>query len=138
MTVQKVLTPRPTPAVTADTKFWWEGVAKNRLLIQRCLSCKKLRHPPGPMCAKCHSLQWDTIESKGRGQIYSFVTFHHPPIPPFDYPNLIVLVELAEGTRVVSNLPGVPPEDVAIGQPVQAFFAELEKDKTFLQFKLVD
>lgn len=138
MTVQTALKPRPTPPVTADTKFWWDGIAERKLLIQRCLRCKKLRHPPGPMCAKCHSLEWDTIESKGRGQIYSFVTFHHPPIPPFEYPNVIVLVELAEGTRVVSNLPGIAAEDVGIGQPVQAYFAELEQDKSFLQFKLVD
>jgi len=90
------------------------------------------------MCSKCHSLEWDTIESSGRGVVYSFVTCHHPAIPPFDYPNVIVLVELSEGTRVVSNLPGVTPDDVKIGQPVQAYFAELEKDRTFLQFKPIE
>ncbi len=130
--------PRPTPPITADTKFWWDGVAEKKLLIQRCLGCEELRHPPGPMCPSCHSLEWDTIESSGHGEIYSYVTFHHPPIPPFEYPNVIVLVELDEGTRVVSNLPGVAPDDVKVGQSVQAFYADLEKDRTFLLFKLVD
>ncbi len=129
------LRPRPAPPVTTDTKFWWDGIAENKLLIQRCLGCAELRHPPGPMCPACHSLEWDSVESRGRGEIYSFVTFHHPPIPPFEYPNVVVLVELAEGTRVVSNLPGVAPEDVKIGQPVQAFYTELEEGRTLLQFK---
>jgi hypothetical protein len=47
--------------------------------------------------------------------IHSFVVAHHPPVPPFAYPNVIVLVELAEGTRLVSRLVGTRPDDVQIG-----------------------
>lgn len=137
MSEQLPVQSRPSPPFTADTQFWWDGVADKKLLIQRCLGCKKLRHPPGPLCPTCHSLDWDTIESSGRGEIYSFVTLHHPPIPPFEYPNVIVLVELEEGTRVVSNLPGVAPDEVEIGQRVQAYYADLEKGRTFLQFERV-
>ncbi len=90
------------------------------------------------MCPSCHSLEWDAVESSGRGTIYSFVTFHHPPIPPFEVPNLIVLVELEEGTRVVSNLPGVAPDRVKIGQAVQATFEEIEEGRLLLQFAPVD
>jgi uncharacterized OB-fold protein len=73
----------------------------------------------------------------GRGSVYSFVVAHHPPIPPFEYPNVIVLVELAEGTRIVSNLPGVDPDEVEVGMPVQAEFVELEEGRNFLQFKAI-
>ncbi len=128
----------PRPTADADSRFFWEGVEKGELRIQRCAACGTLRHPPRPMCASCHALEWESAVASGRGEIYSYVTFHHPPIPPFEYPNVIVLVELEEGTRVVSNLPGVKPEDVKVGQPVQAFYADLEKDRTFLQFKLAD
>ena len=51
----------------------------------------------------------DTIEASGRGTVYSHVVAHHPPIPPFEYPNVIALIELEEGTRIVSNLVGVDP-----------------------------
>ena len=44
----------------------------------------------------------EAIEASGRGVIHSFVVMHHPPVPPFEYPNVIVLVELAEG-RVSSR-----------------------------------
>ena len=124
---------RPRPAITRDNEFFWRGVEEGRLLIQQC-RCGRLRHPPGPMCPTCHSLDWDTIEASGRGQVYSYVVAHHPPIPPFEYPNVIVLVALEEGTRIVSNLRGVDPSAVEVGMPVQAEFLELEKGRNFLQF----
>jgi uncharacterized OB-fold protein len=87
------------------------------------------------MCPACHSLEWDALEASGRGTVYSFVVAHHPPTPPFEYPNVIALVELAEGTRIVSNLTGVLPAEVAVGMPVRAEFVELEEGRNFLQFK---
>jgi uncharacterized OB-fold protein len=86
------------------------------------------------MCPVCHSLDWDTVEASGRGHVYSYVVAHHPPIPPFDYPNVIALVALEEGTRIVSNLRGVDPRAVEVGMPVRAEFLELEPGRNFLQF----
>jgi len=87
------------------------------------------------MCPVCHSLEWDAVEASGRGSVYSFVVAHHPPIPPFEYPNVIALVELAEGTRIVSNLRGVEPAEIEVGMRVRAEFVELEEGRKFLQFR---
>ncbi|MFQ5416879.1 MAG: Zn-ribbon domain-containing OB-fold protein [Myxococcota bacterium] len=125
---------RPRPAITHDNAFFWKGVEAGRLLLQRC-RCGRLRHPPGPMCPVCHSLEWTAWEASGRGHVYSYVVAHHPAVPPFDYPNLIVLIELEEGTRIVSNLIGVDPDDVEVEMPVQAEFVELEPGRNFLQFR---
>ncbi len=35
---------RPRPAVTHDNAFFWEGVERGELRIQRCASCGRLRH----------------------------------------------------------------------------------------------
>ena len=128
---------RPQPIITHDNEFFWRGVQDGRLLIQRC-SCGKLRHPPGPMCPSCHSLEWDAVEASGRGSVYSFVVAHHPATPPFEYPNVIALVELAEGTRIVANLRGIEPGEVEIGAPVRAEFVELEPGRKFLQFRPIE
>ncbi len=125
---------RPRPAVTRDNGFFWEGIERGQLLIQRC-SCGKLRHPPGPICSSCHSLDWDTLEASGRGIVYSYVVAHHPPIPPFSYPNVIALVELEEGVRLVANLVGVEREQVAVGMPVDCEIVEVEKDFKLPQFR---
>ncbi len=94
--------PQPRPA-SRDDQFFWDAAAEGRLVIQRCADCGTLRHPPAPMCGACGSLQWDTAESSGRGRIVSWITSLHPNRPD-DPPRIVVLVQLEEGTRLVSNL----------------------------------
>ena len=80
------------------------------------------------MCPACHSFELDAVEARGRGTVHSFVVVHHPPVPPFDYPNVIVLVDLEEGTRLVSRLVGVEPEAVSIGMAVEADFEAVDEE----------
>ena len=113
---------RLVPSMTADTQFFWDGAKEHRLLIQRCAGCGTLRHPPRPMCPSCQSLEWDAVEASGRGTVYSFVMPRHPPLPWFDDGYIVALVELEEGTRLVTNLVGVEPAEVSIGLPVVVSF----------------
>ena len=87
------------------------------------------------MCPHCHSLEWDTLPASGRGRVHSFVVAHHPPIPPFEYPNLIVLVELEEGTRLVSNLVGIDPADAEIGMSVEVEFTRVDEELVLPLFR---
>ncbi len=112
--------------MSADTSFFWEGAERGELLIQRCASCRTLRHPPGPGCPACGSLEWDGLTSSGRGTVYSYAVHHYPPIPRFEVPNLVALVELEEGTRVLANLREIDPDDVQIDMPVEVFFEDFE------------
>ena len=128
---------RPLPGISDDTRFFWDGARAGQLLIQRCKGCGVLRHPPGPVCPHCHSFEWDTVQASGRGTVYSFVVMHYPEVPPFDHPNAIVLVELEEGTRLISQLVGTKPSDVRIGQAVQAEFNTFDGDLVLPQFRLV-
>jgi uncharacterized OB-fold protein len=125
----------PKPGITADNRFFWQGLRERKLLIQRCLACHRLQHPPAPMCSACHSFELGAREASGRGTVHSFVVAHHPPIPPFEYPNVIVLVELEEGTRLVSRLSGVGPDDVAIGMPVVVEFETIDDELTLHRFR---
>lgn len=125
---------RLAPSASRDTAFFWEGVKAHRLLIQRCTGCAALRHPPRPMCPRCNSLTWDTVESSGRGTVYSFVMPQHPRYPWFEYPYIVALVELEEGTRLVANLSGVAPEDVTIGMPVLVDYAHFDDGVVLPQF----
>jgi uncharacterized OB-fold protein len=115
---------RPRPAITLDNGWWFEAAKEHRLLIQRCTRCGALRHPPRPMCDRCRSLEWDTVEASGRGTVFSFVVNHYPQVPAFDYPLIVALVELDEGTRLIANLSGVAPGDVRIGMPVQVVWVD--------------
>jgi len=111
---------RLRPPLGHDNAWWWEGIEKGELRIQRCASCQALRHPPRPMCGRCQSTDWDWLVSKGAGTIYSYVVMHHPPIPGYDFPLPVALIDLDEGTRLVANVTGCKPADVHIGMRVQA------------------
>ena len=39
-------------------------------------------------------------------------------------PPIVVLVEIEEGLRLVSNVEGVAPQDMRVGMPVTVTFAE--------------
>lgn len=126
---------RPRPAQSADTSFFWEGARRGELLIQRCASCGTLRHPPGPGCASCGSLDWDTVRSSGRGVVHSYAIHHYPPVPGFDYPLAIGLIDLDEGTRLVSNIVGVGHDDIEIGMQVEVTFEYFGDDLVLPQFR---
>ena len=49
------------------------------------------------------------------------VVAHHPRHPAFDYPLLVAVVELEEGTRLITNLTGVSADDLAIGMPLESW-----------------
>jgi uncharacterized OB-fold protein len=102
-----------------DNAWWWDMAADGKLGIQRCSGCNTLRHPPRPMCGDCHSLEWEKVAASGRGTVYSFTVLHHPQFPGFEYPLIIILVDLEEGTRVTSQLVDCEPGDVEFGMAVE-------------------
>ncbi len=126
---------RPRPAINQDNAFFWDGVKRKELLIQRCTGCGRLRHPPRPMCPSCQSLEWKPVTASGRGSVYSFVVIHHPPFPPFEYPHVVALVDLEEGTRLVANLIDVDPKRVRIGMPVRVDFVAVDEELVLPQFR---
>jgi uncharacterized OB-fold protein len=109
---------RIRPPLGHDNAWWWEGIRRGELLIQKCRACGALRHPPRPMCGECRSTEWETVTSTGRGAVYSYTVLHHPKFPGFEYPIPCALVELDDGIRIVSNVVGCPPEDIRIGMRV--------------------
>lgn len=111
---------RPPPPT--DSAFFWEGIERDELRIQKCASCSRLRHPPRPMCPYCRSIGHDFVVSSGRGEVYSFVVHHRPQVPGREHPFAVVLIELDEGTRIVGNVIDCAPADVFIGMPVKVAF----------------
>jgi uncharacterized OB-fold protein/acyl dehydratase len=111
---------RLRPPKGHDNAWWWEAVDRGELRIQKCGTCGELRHPPRPMCGKCRSVAWDSVVSKGRGTVHSYVVVHHPQVPGYELPLIVALVDLEEGTRLVANVAGCELDDVYIGMPLEA------------------
>ncbi|MEZ0074396.1 putative OB-fold protein [Planotetraspora sp. GP83] len=118
------------PAVNRDTEFFWEGVARGELRIQKCRDCGELRHPPGPVCPSCRSTDRTYAVASGVGTVYSYVVHHHPPVPGRETPFVVAVVELPEGVRIVGNVVDCPASEVGIGMPVRVTYREMDDELT--------
>ena len=125
---------RLRPPMGHDNSWWWEGLGRGELLIQKCSECGALRHPPRPMCPRCQSLAWGSQPSQGAGAIYSYTVMHHPPIPGYEYPFAVALIELDEGTRIVANVVGCDPSELSIGMRVQARIENVDDEMVLPMF----
>ena len=125
----------PVPRKYLDFEGFWTGVDQGKLLLQKCADCGEWRHIPKPMCPKCHSVEKEWVPVSGKGVVYSWVTYKESPHPAFKTPYSVVLVELEEGMRIVSNLVDVKPDEIAIGMPVEVTFDKITEEVTLPKFK---
>ena len=126
---------RPAPVVTDDSEAFWAAVGDGRLVAQRCLGCRRFRHPPRPICPHCHSLDHELFALAGKGTVYSYAVLHHPQHRAFSYPLVVALVDLDEGVRFVTNLVDVEPSDVRIGMAVEVVLVPIDHDMAVPVFR---
>lgn len=98
-----------------------------RFLIQRCVACAMHLFYPRVVCPNCGSAELVWIQPCGLGVIYSVTIVRRRPEQGGDYN--VVLVELAEGPRLMSRVDGISPHDVQIGMRVCAEIASVDSGK---------
>jgi len=86
------------------------------------------------VCPHCLSPGWHEVTASGHGTVHSYVISHHPRAPGFDYPLVIVLADLDEGTRLVADLAG-EPGSVRIGMPVEVEWVRYDDELTLPRFR---
>jgi len=130
---------KPLPQITLETKEFWEGCKRHELLIQRCKDCGTYRHYPRPMCPNCGSWHVEWAKVSGKGKVYTYIVAHRPFHPAFfsDVPYAVVIVELEEGVRIVSNVVDCRPDDIYIGMPVEVVFDDVTDEVTIPRFRRV-
>lgn len=126
----------PVPAVTTETRPYWDAARDGKLLLQRCATCRQVRFYPRALCPACWSddVQW--VEASGRGRVHSFTVIHRPPAPAFAarVPYVVALIDLEEGPRMMANVVGDDARQVAIGDRVRVTFERRAGDVAVPQF----
>src|SRR2546421_5320980 len=120
---------RPLPQPDPGTEFFWEATRRGELHILRCRTCGTYIHLPRPACRSCGSTDLAPERVSGRGVVHSF-TVTHFPLPGFEPPFAVALIELEEqsGLRLVSNVVDTSPEELEIGIPVEVTFERISDD----------
>lgn len=97
---------KPVPLVTEDSRPYWDGLQRGRLVLQRCAACGKTRHYPRPMCDQCHSMNSEWFTARGTGTVHSWTIAWQAFHPGFksEIPYTLVIVDLPEGVRVLARL----------------------------------
>ncbi|MGW4587830.1 Zn-ribbon domain-containing OB-fold protein [Amycolatopsis thermoflava] len=108
------------PAVAAARPFR-DGLLKltpPRLLGSRCDRCATVSFPAREFCPGCRAVEGiRETELSPAGTVYSFTVVRQAP-PGVEVPYVLAYIDLPEGVRVLAQISGVAPEDVAIGLPV--------------------
>jgi len=129
----------PLPAITDDTRPFWDACRRRELAIQRCASCGTFRHPPTPVCWKCRGFASDWAVVSGRGTVFTYAVVHRAFLPTLAdvVPYIVVVVALddAPGVRLVSNLVGTKADAVRVGLPVAVVFEDVAPDVTVPRFR---
>lgn len=108
------------PIENPDSEAFWQSLLDGKLSIQRCGECGTHRHPPSPVCHACQSFEREWIASSGRGRVWTFAIVREPLEGwPGDVPNVVAIVEMEEGIKLVSRIVGSGAEEVQIGDEVQ-------------------
>ena len=112
----------PAPAVTIESKPFWDAAAEGKFLIKHCNACGEDHWYPRALCPFCFSDQTEWKESPGEGVIYSYSVMHRSPSGPY----AIGYVTLNEGPAVLTNFVDVAPDGLSIGQKVKVKFQPTE------------
>jgi uncharacterized OB-fold protein len=80
-------------------------------------------------------VEWSQVS--GRGTIHSYTVVRRAPGPAFaaDVPYAVVLVELVEGPRMLSNLVSAEVDAIRIGDPVEVVFDAVTDEVTLPRFR---
>ena len=115
---------RKLPLLTSENRPFWQGGEQGLLLISRCGACDRYFHPPAPVCPSCNSTEVAPQPVSGRGAVHSFTINRQAWLPELAEPYVVAIVQLDEqaGLRFVTNIVGMPPEEVEIGTRVRVVF----------------
>lgn len=110
---------------------FWDGCRDGKLMQQRDRETGACHWPPKPLYWKTGDrLAW--FEASGKGSVYTYVVARAPFLPAMEHllPHIMVVVELAEGPRIVGHMVRTTPEAMRIGLPVRVCFKRLTDQVT--------
>lgn len=139
-TTPKAPPSKPLPTLDDSNRPFWRAARAGELHMQRCGDCSHIRHPINHVCPVCLSERFDWTRLSGRGKVHSSIVFHQIYHAAFagDVPYNVSLIQLDEGPRLFSNVIGVPPSEVKVGDVVEVCFEPVNENIAMPRFRPVN
>jgi uncharacterized OB-fold protein len=127
---------KPLPHVDAESKEFWDACRHHELRVQKCRACGALRYYPRALCPSCLSADTEWVLSSGQGTVYTYTVTYQNQSAGFrdELPYVLAYVELDEGVRLLTNIVGCAPDNVAIGMRVSVVFDDVTPDVSLPKF----
>jgi uncharacterized OB-fold protein len=140
MTTEAVGVAKPLPVIDDLTRPFWDAAAHDRLAVQQCDACGHRQLPASLTCVACRSRALSWVQVSGRGTVHTFTILHRAYHPAFgdEVPYNVSIIELDEGPLLLSNVVGVPVDQLRIGQRVEVFFEPIGEGLALPKFAPVE
>ncbi len=119
--------------VQADeaTQAFFAATDAGFLPLHRCRSCGRVSGPNELSCSRCRGTDLEQVPAAGGGRVVSYTVQHSKPAPDGSTHRLVaVIVELDEGPWWWTQLAGVDPDAVRIGDRVHLEMVRPEGGRT--------
>lgn len=121
------MTKGPVPVATPESQPFWDGTNAGEIRLQRVVDTGEVIFPPRATYLKAPNSELEWFTASGKGVLSSYI-INERPMPMFETeePQIIALVTLAEGPRLMTNIVDVEPkpENLPLGAPVTVKFVD--------------
>jgi uncharacterized protein len=124
------------PPESDDAAPFWDATRRGSLVLPWCVACERPFWYPRAVCPRCLGDTVEWREATGDGVVYA-ASVQHLPGPgrdSSDGPYVVVLVDLAEGVRVMGNVSECAPGEVHVGIHVRVTWQSLSDGRKLPQF----
>lgn len=110
------------------TDPFFDGAARDRLMIRRCGGCGTWYGPDASYCADCGSEELGWAEASGDATLVSWAIVHSKNSPMA----AVTLIELAEGPWIYGRADSAAPRE---GLPLRARFVHPDSGESYPIFQ---
>ena len=129
---------KPIPQRDEASEPFFAGALRGELMLQRCDTCGHWMWPVRVRCTACLSPQLSWAAAAGTGTLYTWTMVHQVFHPGFasEIPYNVAMVDLTEGVRMITNIVGVPADELRAGLPLVVTFEQVSDEVALPKFTL--
>jgi Predicted nucleic-acid-binding protein containing a Zn-ribbon len=110
-------------------RVWRNRQVNYRMKASTCKACGNVTFPYQPICSRCRGRNVEPVELRGNGRIVSYtVNYQYREGFERQAPQIVALIELEEGPKILGLLTDAEPEEVYEGQRVTAVLRRVSTD----------